>query len=54
MTDVRVGFAELELLAEILAPPCELATNAEGLVCQTSTALIFVARGVCSAVTWAS
>src|SRR5579859_5259479 len=46
MADVRVGSAELEQLAEILATPCRLgAYTLEGLICGTSTALVFVARG---------
>jgi hypothetical protein len=42
----RVGAAELEQLAQQLAPPCQLGRYAlEGLISRTSTALIFVARG---------
>jgi hypothetical protein len=44
--DVRVGSAELEQLAERLATPCRLGEYfLEGLICKTSTALVFVARG---------
>jgi serine/threonine protein kinase len=44
--DERVGSAELEHLAESLATPCRLGDYVlEGLICKTSTALVFVARG---------
>lgn len=44
--DERVGSAELERLAEALAPPCQIGDFIlEGLIWKTSTALIFVARG---------
>ena len=41
----RVGAAELEQLAEDLAPPCQLGEYVlEGLISRTATALIFIAR----------
>lgn len=44
--DDRVGSAELERLAEDLAPPCQLGEFVlEGLISKTTTALVFVARG---------
>lgn len=44
--DVEVGSAELEKLAELLATPCRIGEyTLEGLICRTSTALVFVARG---------
>lgn len=44
--DQRVASAELEQLAEGLAPPCQIGEySLEGLISKTSTALIFVARG---------
>jgi serine/threonine protein kinase len=44
--DERVGWAELEQLAERLAPPCQVGEYVlEGLIRKTSTALIFVGRG---------
>jgi serine/threonine protein kinase len=44
--DVQVGSAELEHLAQSLATPCRLGDYVlEGLICKTSTALVFVARG---------
>jgi serine/threonine protein kinase len=42
----RVGSAELDRLAQKLAPPCQLGAYAvEGLIARTSTALILVVRG---------
>ena len=43
----RVGSAELEQLAEAAgdALPDSASTSLEGLICRTSTALVFVARG---------
>jgi hypothetical protein len=44
--DERVGSAELEWLAEMLATPCRLGDySLEGLIQKTSTALVFIARG---------
>lgn len=44
--DQRVASAELDRLAEGLAPPCQIGEySLEGLISKTSTALIFVARG---------
>jgi hypothetical protein len=44
--DVRVGSAELEQLAEDLAPPCRIGEFVlEGLISRTTTALVFVAHG---------
>jgi serine/threonine protein kinase len=44
--DERIGSAELELLAEGLATPCQIGDYIlEGRISKTSTALIFVARG---------
>jgi hypothetical protein len=44
--DARVGSAELEQLAEDLAPPCRLGEFVlEGLITRTTTALVFVAHG---------
>jgi serine/threonine protein kinase len=46
LIDERVGSAELEVLAEALAPPCQIGEYVlEGLIHKTSTALIFVCRG---------
>jgi serine/threonine protein kinase len=46
LIDERVGSAELEQLAEVLAPPSRLGDYAlEGLIRKTSTALIFIAVG---------
>jgi serine/threonine protein kinase len=40
------GSAELQRLTEVLETPCQLgAYTLEGLICRTSTALVFVARG---------
>ena len=40
------GSAELQRLTELLETPCQLgAYTLEGLICRTSTALVFVARG---------
>lgn len=42
----RVGAAELEHLAEDLAPPCRVGEFVlEGLISKTATALVYVARG---------
>ena len=44
--NARVGSAELEYLAEALAPPCQIGEFVlEGLISRTTTALVFVARG---------
>jgi hypothetical protein len=44
--DTRVGSAELQQLAEDLAPPCRVGEYVlEGLISKTTTALVFVARG---------
>jgi hypothetical protein len=44
--NTRVGSAELECLAELLATPCQLGDyRLEGLIRRTTTALVFVARG---------
>ena len=44
--DQTVASAELDELAEGLAPPCQIGGyTLEGLISKTSTALIFVARG---------
>jgi len=44
--DDRVGAAELEHLAEELAPPCRVGEFVlEGLVSKSATALVYVARG---------
>lgn len=43
--DQRLGSAELDLLTELLLPPCRLGEFVlEGLMARTSTALIFIAR----------
>lgn len=44
--DERVGSAELDVLADALAPPCQLGDYLlEGLISKTTTALVFVVRG---------
>jgi hypothetical protein len=44
--DDRVGAAELEHLAEVLAPPCRVGEFVlEGLISKSATALVYVARG---------
>jgi serine/threonine protein kinase len=44
--NARVGSAELNYLAEALAPPCHIGEFVlEGLISRTTTALVFVARG---------
>lgn len=44
--NARVGSAELNYLAEVLAPPCQIGEYVlEGLISRTTTALVFVARG---------
>ncbi len=46
LIDHRLGSVELERLADRLATPCQLGAYAlDGLICRTSTALVFVARG---------